>query len=707
MRKVIYITIYLLIGLYIAWDQTVLLDIDPSPSQESGHYGWKMAANDRYPNYMRERYPQDLQEDWKTVESSMALLFNQDSLIPFDHIGGKRFQLITIGEKLPIFESTLKLYAKINAQHIASPSIIQTDHFRSYNQLIIGLNQTSFSEEEISSLQRLNELGSVSFINFKGLELLQQIGKTDRWLQAYSPDSVSQAIAAQVLFGGIGVSAQIPVMTSMYQMELLGETTTPHRLAYVPAEYYGIDADSLNRIAEVVEEGILNYAMPGCQVLVAKSGKVVYNKSFGYHTYKRERAVDNSDLYDLASVTKVAATTLASMKVYDEGLLNLNAPLQDYFKQKRYASSSIRVSDTVTYNRFMAELAFNQLAGLEMKQDMDTVRFQDSLMIVNYTRGFGRKRTPPVMRVKIKDLLTHRSGLQSSLPIPTSLRRGSAYQQYRATNAANWVLLPHAYEDTLWNMARQLEVNSGGYRYSDINMMLMHRALDSLTGQSLNRFLFEQYYKDLGLQTMSFNPLRIYELERIVPTERSTSNNSQFLQGVVHDPIARLSGGVAGHAGLFSNANDLAILMQMLLNGGEYGGKSFLDPYTVKRFTYSGRDFRGLGFNTVMGSAIHAPSASLNTFGHTGFTGTCVWVDPEHELVFVFLANRVHPTSNNQRLNELQIRERIHQVIYDELGITPPVRKFRKASPIIAARESIEKTTVQELVAIEDGSGGR
>ena len=214
-----------------------------------------------------------------------------------------------------------------------------------------------------------------------------------------------------------------------------------------------------------------------------------------------------------------------------------------------------------------------------------------------------------------------------------------------------------------------MHVGKKRFEYSDANMILVQQAMDSLNEEPMDIYLKREVYERLGMQNASFNPRSVYEYDRLVPTEYDGRWRGQLLRGYVHDPTAALLGGVAGNAGLFSNANDLAILFQMLLNGGTYGGEEYLRPETIELFTHAHEGYRGYGFDKPSGtySEVVARSASPDSYGHSGFTGTCVWVDPDQQLIFIFLSNRIHPRANNWKINTLGIRSRIHQVVYDAI----------------------------------------
>lgn len=279
--------------------------------------------------------------------------------------------------------------------------------------------------------------------------------------------------------------------------------------------------------------------------------------------------------------------------------------------------------------------------------------------------------------------MTHTSGLPAGLPI----RRFTRYQDKEkkigkydkyfqpkkdslySIQVAGGFYLRNDYRDSIWQESKLIEYHPAKeYEYSDANMILLQQAIDSINGESMDVFLSRVFYERLGMQNTAFKPREKFEEDRLIPTEYDGQWRGQLLRGYVHDPTSALLGGVAGNAGLFANANDLAILFQMLLNGGTYGGERYLSPLTINTFTRTQGTYRGYGFDKNPGGPyIIADSASRNTYGHTGFTGTCVWVDPDEDLIFIFLSNRIHPKANNWKLNQLRIRQRIHQVVYDAL----------------------------------------
>lgn len=416
----------------------------------------------------------------------------------------------------------------------------------------------------------------------------------------------AQAIAVQALFGALDLALQG------------GEVLPASRLGHAPPEVVNINRRELDRIDRYVQRAIRRRAIPGCQVLVAKDGKIVYDKTFGHHTYDKKQAVRPTDLYDLASITKVAGTTLGVMELYDQEEITLNGRVREYLD---------------IYNR----------SGLKY--------------------------------LRVKHLLAHHTGLQDNLPIARWLRMPDLVQRQRDKDhltalGKDLYLKNGVTEGVLQEMKKVKLPRRGYFRYSDVNFLLLQQIIEAQSGQQLDQYLVNAFYEPLGLRRLQFRPGLNLPDQEIVPTERDKKWRDQLVHGEVHDESAFLLGGVAGHAGLFGNARDVATVFQMLLNGGSYGEEHFFSSKTVDRFTRrNGYNYRGSGFDRLVGhsKSLRYYGASDQTFGHTGFTGTCVWADPENDLIFVFLSNRIHPNKYNNKLQKLGLRERLHKIVYQSL----------------------------------------
>ncbi len=440
------------------------------------------------------------------------------------------------------------------------------------------------------------------------------------FIQCAARDDTVQSIAAQIIFGAMAAAANGGGLPT----KALG------RLCYAPPAVVGMDGNMLaDSIRAIVEEGIRKKAFPGAQVLIARKGCVVYHQAFGFFTYDSLRPLRTDDIYDLASITKVSSTLPALMKLYGEGRLDLDAPLYQYFP-------------------------------------------------------FLKKSDKANLTLRL--LLAHHGGLKPGIVFWQKARRKNGKWKWRTFKSRPSKRFPVHITDSLYAHRRfkrymyrsiaKLPLNDQrGYVYSDLPFILTPYLVEKLTGEELASYLGKTFYKPLGTH-FTYNPLQHFPKERIVPTEVDTFFRRELVQGTVHDENASILGGVSGHAGLFATANDLAILFQMYLNGGEYGGQRFIAKDAVEEFTRcqycQEGNRRALGFDRppaeyVWGQAYVARSAGPRSYGHSGFTGTFVWADPDSDLIVVFLSNRVHPYRSHRALYELNIRPRIHQVAYDAI----------------------------------------
>lgn len=612
--------------------------------------------------------------DREAARASMLVLQNSQGHLPIGALGDKSFSLLILGKPTPVFEAYLSRYTRLDTViWVEESNEVNLAAFHKSSHIILAVNQSVESAYSLKALtEKLDKYKTVILTCFDHFELLSGVKNHHSIILAPNHYQVAQEAAAQLIFGGQDFSRGIPADISASLGLSKAYRIPKTRLGYSDPEYVGMSSDTLAMIDQIIKEGIQEFAMPGCQVLVAKEGQIVYHKSFGYHTYQQENPVRLDDLYDVASITKVAATTLATMKMTEEGKISLGAVVGDYLHNRKYEATKYWVTDTLK----LAE--WKELIGADSTlADEDARPWRDSLVLLpRMVRGGHREMNSDVFNISIEELLTHTSGLRSGLNIYPYQRylKSAMYdaeysERFSVPVAQNFYLDGH-YLDSLWNDTKAMEPDSSGYRYSCVNMIVMQRVIDSLNQVNLGTYLDNEFYRDLGLQTMTYNPLEKFSTEQIAPTS-SDRWRGQLLCGTVHDPTAALFGGISGNAGLFSNAHDLGIMGQMWLNKGTYGGKRFLEDHTVEKFTKRTRGHRGLGFDMAPrhSSYLMAESASLQTYGHTGFTGTCIWVDPATDLVFVFLSNRIHPSVNNNRLNEMRIRQRVHQAVYNALGI--------------------------------------
>lgn len=449
---------------------------------------------------------------------------------------------------------------------------------------------------------------------------------------AYEDDDITQATASDLLHGRFLASGKLPV-TVCPSFKYGDGIIVKRLLPNVPASQLGFNEAKLTTaIDSIVNDAIKQKAIPGAVVLVAKDGKIAYEKAFGYLTYDSIEPVYPETIYDLASVTKIMATTLSVMKLYDEGKLDLQKTLGDYLPYTR-------------------------------KSNKAPLKLWDILL-----HQAGLKAFIPFYR----ETLDPANG---NLPLP-ALYRSTPDSIYTFPVAAN-LYIRKDWEDTMMNRILKSELGPiGKYIYSDNDYIFLGKIVEAITHMPLDQYVKKTFYDKLNLVETGFNPAQRFPLDYIAPTEREKEFRNQLIHGYVHDPGAAMFGGVAGHAGLFSNAYEVGVLAQMLLNGGVLNGQNFFSRKTVDYFNqyHSEISRRGLGFdkpekdNFIRQEPYPTKSASPQTFGHTGFTGTCFWVDPKNNLIFVFLSNRVNSPDVNKFLR-MSIRPKVHEAIYESLKL--------------------------------------
>lgn len=487
------------------------------------------------------------------------------------------------------------------------PTIIVADNPR---------GQSSFNGNWYHALYDL-AAESVSLIHFGDPGLLN--GVPSGWSVLNTPlrCKESEAFLAQAIFGAELIDGRLDKTTSTFRAGT-GYRLEPTRRGFRLPEELGIDRHKMEYVDYQVNRGIRYRAMPGAQLLVLKDGQVVYEKAYGHHTY-RKQAVTPGDLYDLASITKSAATTLAVMKLYDEGKIELEAQVRDYLP--------------------------------ELKKK-------------------------PIGRYKVERLLAHHTGLQSEIPISGLL--GKQYVADEIRDAFKLPVGPNRWLDE--EVPATVRKNLKGrisrtrrqvYKYSDLNYYLLQLIVEEIAGEPMDELLKREFYQPMRLGRLGFRPAGNFPAEQLVPTVTDKWMRGGLLRGYVHDEGAALLGGVAGHAGLFANAHDLGRLFQLFNDGGAFGDQQLIAPETVALFTGKNRyNYRALGFDRLTGGwhNVIKAGASPTTFGHLGFSGTSVWADPENDVVFVLLTNRVHPDPRNNRFQKMQIRGKVHKGVYRALN---------------------------------------
>jgi CubicO group peptidase (beta-lactamase class C family) len=644
---------------------------------------------------------------WKTIsmqlsENISCLLKNEGALFPFANLNATF--LVAENCHVPDFHLKMK---EMNPDYkytvLLTDSSSLTQHLKKIkpnNKTIVFIqdehHRFHFQQNIVDSIAELYQLALIDFSDGRQQDFFTECFHAI--LIVTHHNSYIQHTAAGIIAGttnASGVYMGKPESSAF----LPSLSFQPIRLKQSFPEDAGLDGALLHqKIDSIVGDAISKGAFPGCQVFAAKDGKIVFNKAYGHHTYNRSQAVKVTDLYDIASVTKIAAATIAAMYMCDRGKLSVNETMRKYFKNTEINYTRIKPDTNVVIDTInLKKIDLNKLIK-EKKLPKDTIRINDTLLVT--IDSIFSKATPSlnIFTVPIRYILMHYSGISPSLPILPYIQLKKYYLREhglsetdsaalsvswkdlwdirytnRRTDSSTIQIADHFYlknrwMDTLWERTKEVGVSGKKYsQYTDLNMILMGITMDTINRMNLDRYLQREIYKPLGLNNIMYKPLdHQVPRSRIVPTEHDLHWRRQVLRGHVHDPSAALLGGISGNAGLFSTAEDLGVLFQMLLNGGTYGGKRYLSENIIQQFIATQTETgRGLGFDKYSQKNIVAPSASKNTYGHTGFTGCCVWVDPDAKLVYVFLSNRVHPSSKNWKINGLRVRQNVHQAFYN------------------------------------------
>ncbi|WP_139959397.1 glycoside hydrolase family 3 N-terminal domain-containing protein [Flavicella sediminum] len=577
----------------------------------------------------------------KLVEQSMTLLNNKNGIFPIKELANKRIAYVKIGDAdNSSFVTRLQSYADVKEIHYTSKTEL-LGKLQDFDQVIIGYHKSNatpwrsfkFSTEEIDVLQSVAKAHKTIVSVFASPYSLLQLKYFDNiegLLLAYQNSYFAQDIAAQAIFGAVETHGKLPVTINENYPEGFGlHSVNLMRLSYGIPESVGVSSAKLQKIDSVMKLVISEKMAPGGQVLVARHGKVIYEKSFGYYTYEQKQAVTNSSIFDLASLTKILGGLPLIMKSEELGLFTLSQTLGNLLPE--YKDSN---KDTLT----------------------------------------------------VKEMLSHTARLQAWIPFYLetidSLSKNLLDKYYSKSRSAKFgievakeVYLRTDYIDSIYQKIKEVKQReTPGYKYSGLAFFMFKKFFEENYHSKMEDLADGYFYKSLGAYTLTYNPLRKFEQDRIVPSEIDRYFRHQILQGHVHDMGAAMMGGVSGNAGLFSNANDVAKFMQMYLQDGYYGGQRYLSSHTLKKFNtryFKGDQVRrGLGFDKpqldpeVLSTC---GCVSDNSFGHSGFTGTYTWADPDSGLLYVFLSNRTYPTMDNNKLGKEDIRTKIQALAVDAI----------------------------------------
>ncbi len=571
-------------------------------------------------------------------EKSITLVNNLDLQIPYKDLSSFSIATVSIDDgKIIPFQNALSPYAKMDHYTIsssASDSEYQNllTKLSSYNQVIVGLvNQSRFASRSfgITQAQRtfLTQLEGQSklVLNVFGNPYsLQYFENYRNLICAYDDHPATQKAAAEALFGVIGYQGSLPVGVNQIPIGSGFFTQGGHRLIYDSPEVFGISSDRFYRIDSIANAAIRSRATPGCVILIAKDNHVVYQKAFGYHTYNKQIRTKTSDLFDLASITKIAGSMPMIMKEYEQGTLNIYQPVSDLLPELRSTNKA---------------------------------------------------------SMQVGEILNHTSGLKSWIPFyKTTVDKNSKPLPgvYRTTPATGYLqvaknlYIKESYEkDSMFLKIHQADNNTRGrYVYSDLGFYFFKDYFETKYQKPYDEYLNEHFISRVGFPSLLYNPLDRFPSSAIIPSEKDDYFRNQEIRGYVHDMGAAMQGGVGGHAGLFGTANDIAIYMQLLLNKGSYGDVQYFQPSTIDTFTrkFNNNSRKALGFDkpelNPNRSGPTSSFASADSFGHTGFTGTFAWADPQNNLIVIFLSNRTYPTMNNRKLLTQNVRPKIQEEAY-------------------------------------------
>lgn len=615
-------------------------------------YKYKVGLHAYRPSYI-ENLKNDLNRpDYhqlvdRLFEEAITIVKNDNELLPLKSTDTLSVASLAIGYgKVTDFQLALQDSDLASVQfHLPrNPSDVEIqtmfDRLKNFDLLIVSVQNTNIlagrkfgiDDKSIAFVDRISKETDVVlnlFASPYALDFFEQLKSVKSIVVSYQDRHDAERISARIITGKVPAKGRLPVSVGKgFPFGTGFETEVMASLPIKARPDLHVNQQILQKIDSLVIDAIERGAFPGCQVMAAKDGQVFFHKSYGHHTYTKFQAVQTTDVYDLASITKILASTLALMKLYEDGRLELTDELGKYFP---------------------------------------------------YLKGTSKEK------IKLIDILTHQSGFDGWIPffIETLDENGpkkELYAEHMSMEfpfrvAENMYMARH-YKNEIFRLIAASEMKKKEYRYSDMGFYFIPELVELITNQTFEVFLRENFFQPMGLGRMLFRPRYSLRLDEIIPTEKDTIFRRQLLQGDVHDQGAAMLGGISGHAGLFSNAMEVMAIMQMLLNEGSLNGYQYLKPETVSYFNTAhfakNKNRRGIGFDKPPLDKpkfrTPADAASPQSFGHTGFTGTFAWADPQNKLIVVFLSNRVYPDSNNNAISRMNIRTNIHQLFYEAVA---------------------------------------
>ncbi len=576
----------------------------------------------------------------KVMEAAVTVLANKDDIIPIRDLTRERLAFVQLGNgESSTFLTTLNKYTNVTEIKIDNLDELN-QRLKQYSTVVIGLHKPSSSPflsykmttAELVALEELSRNHRVIFAVFANpyvLKQLRTIENIEGIILAYENSIEAQSQVAQIIFGATKAKGHIPVtIEGLFNQGVGLKTVSLKRLGYSNPLNVGLDDTVLNKIDSITAYAMNQKMIPGAQILIGKNGKVVYEKAFGYHTYDNIEKVDLDDIYDLASITKILGTLPLIIEMEDKGIFHLED----------------------TLGHMMPKYRESNKAGIDMKR------------LLSHSAGlqpwipFYKETLDTVTKLPISEYFSSKKDVLHQLHVAKELYLFSSFKD----SISKWILNSPLRDTT-------------DYKYSDLTFLLLQEYVEGIYNKGLDELVEQHFLRPIGANHTGYLPLDWCDVSSIVPTEIDQYFRFQEIRGFVHDPGAAMLGGVGGHAGLFANANDVAKMMQMFVQKGLYGGKRFFSEASFDRFNTcyfcNENNRRGLGFDKpqLVDPGPTCDCVSMLSFGHSGYTGTFTWADPEEEIIYVFLSNRTYPDDKNTDLVKYSIRSEIQKVIYDAI----------------------------------------
>jgi beta-N-acetylhexosaminidase len=574
----------------------------------------------------------------ETIEKALTVIKNDNAILPLKDLN-KKILRISVGSNSYFFREGIELFASVDHLYFDNYDSLLA-HFPKnldqYDVIITALHATSVRPKDhygmgadfhelFAQLPTKKQNILAIFGNPLFVQELTNLSAFDAIVLGYENNKLAQKSVAQLIFGALPAVGKLPfTIDERFPLGTGIQVKWGGRLKFSQPEELGINSEKLNQIDAIAQNGIAKGAFPGCQIVVAIEGKIIYRKAFGTHEFGATDTVQLDDVYDIASISKIAGSTLGVMRLQTRNSFSLSKQLGDYLPE---------VTGKTPYSNIL-----------------------------------------------LRDMMAHQAGLTPWIPFfKRTLQQGqpnpriysSEKKEGYEVQVADKLWIKTSYVDSIYQQLMSTPLGAKKYEYSDLGYYFIKKIIEKQANSPFQSFLMNELYLPMGLRSMRYQPRNYFALKQIVPTENDQAFRKQLIHGYVHDPGAAMLGGIGGHAGLFSNATDLASLMQLFLNKGTYGTVSYLNPAVVEEYTkaqFSGNR-RGAGFDrpNPSGGGTCCELASSASYGHSGFTGTLAWADPMRQINYVFLSNRVCPSQDNWKIREMNIRTEIQRVIYQAL----------------------------------------